>query len=935
MPDTTDDEKAGLYLYSVPPPYADDEDEAGPSSMGSSASSNINAPSTAAERQSFLPRGLVRHEPDSTDGNGNTSIDLSTPRSSTESAAALQREIVQMDQMDIIEPPQLNLLRPSISSRVVTSIQKRLSSMGRFRPRMPRIKFPRITLFDGMSQRFTFLAAIFYSISLNYHTITSTVSNAFNKRLESLGNPLLIKRLSIVFLLTVGMWAIVASDLIPLNGTGPGYSLPPRQYGINDMRRFFFQSVEVELLSEQLHSLAKIPHLAGTSGDVAVAVQIQKYLLDMKTFDEVEMTQYEVYSTFPDASNTALQLLSRNGKRDGAATFEVSFEANLTEPEAVPGMGSQEPFAFHALSAAGDVTGHIVYANYCTRKDMAQLKEYSVKLNDSIVFCRYGLVHESLKIKLAELYGAAGVVLFRDKASSDMVSYPNGTAIPEDAVQRGSAGLRNWAPGDPLSEGFPSTPVSARNSKENSTALVHIASIPISWSNAKQFLAALDGYGTKVPSWKTNFDGVDAWYTGSEDGPRAHLVSSPVEKERHPIYNVVAKIEGMEQADQIVIIGAHRDSFCYGASDAMSGTSVMLEVARILGYLKSGYSWRPRRTIYFISWDGTEENLMGSTEWVEDNIEKLRRGGAAYINLDQAISGSVLRATGDPLLESIFLRSLNYLTDPFHNATLRHLWGKKQVSYPEGDRDTLPFQSYAGIASIDLGFASPGGFPTRTCFDNLEWMNSFGDPSEVQVGSKLVELEGHFSKASDGNPYVYHKLLTQLVGSMTITLCDEMNLPFDFAAYARAVIYFANDLQSYAGQVHLDISKIREAAAELQKSAVAMDKWIKEWMDEWVIMAPTETAAMAQHRFSRNSRMINFEKHLLDLDGVPGRSWFKHVLFAPQQWPPADPESHKFFATGTLAAVRDAIEQGDKEEAQKQLDEISAVLLAASKKLVN
>lgn len=683
MSDNTDDEKSRLYLYSVPPPYDVAEDEAGPSSTVSSSSSNLDAPSTAAERQSFLPRGLVRHEPSLAEGDETASVSLSTPRSSTESTAALRREIIQLD---IIEPPPSTMLRPSIPSRLATSIQKRFKSIGRFRPKFPKLKFPRIRAFEGLSQRFTFLTAFFYSVSLRYHAMTSSVSETFNKRLESFGNPLLIKRLAIVFMLTVGMWAIVASDLIPLNGSGPGYALPPEQYDSTILRQFLLQSVDINVISEQLHKLTAMPHLAGTNGDLAVAYKIKNYLTEMATFDAVDLKKYEVYSTFPQSNETILELLSLSGKRGNKKDYEVSFAANLTEPEAVAGMAAHEPFAFHALSAKGDVEGHIVYANYCTRKDMSKLKEYKVQLNGSIIFCRYGYAHESLKIKVAELYGAAGVVLFRDKLSKGLTPYPNGTAIPEDAVQRGSAALRNWAPGDPLSEGFPSTPLSARNSKENSTALVGIPSIPISWNNAKQFLSALKGHGQKVPAWAANFDGVDEWYTGSVDGPHAHLVNSLVEKERQPIFDVVAKLEGLEQSDHVVILGAHRDSFCYGASDAMSGTTVMLEVARILGFIHKEYRWRPRRTIYFISWDGTEQNLMGSTEWVEDHIEILRRGGAAYINLDQAISGPVLYAKGDPLFESLFLNSLTFLSDPFHNATLRKLWGSKSISMPEGGR---------------------------------------------------------------------------------------------------------------------------------------------------------------------------------------------------------------------------------------------------------
>jgi len=71
-------------------------------------------------------------------------------------------------------------------------------------------------------------------------------------------------------------------------------------------------------------------------------------------------------------------------------------------------------------------------------------------------------------------------------------------------------------------------------------------------------------------------------------------------------------IDGYESSNKKVIIGNHRDAWCYGASDPMSGTAVMLEVARVYGQLlKKG--WQPMRTILFGSWDGGEYNMIGST----------------------------------------------------------------------------------------------------------------------------------------------------------------------------------------------------------------------------------------------------------------------------------------------------------------------------------
>lgn len=58
--------------------------------------------------------------------------------------------------------------------------------------------------------------------------------------------------------------------------------------------------------------------------------------------------------------------------------------------------------------------------------------------------------------------------------------------------------------------------------------------------------------------------------------------------------------------DQYVIIGNHRDSWTLGAMDPTSGTAVILELARTLMTMKNNGSWKPKRSVLFMSW-GAEE----------------------------------------------------------------------------------------------------------------------------------------------------------------------------------------------------------------------------------------------------------------------------------------------------------------------------------------
>ena len=64
--------------------------------------------------------------------------------------------------------------------------------------------------------------------------------------------------------------------------------------------------------------------------------------------------------------------------------------------------------------------------------------------------------------------------------------------------------------------------------------------------------------------------------------------------------------------------------------------------------LKSG--WKPKRTIYFCSWDAEEEGLIGSTEWVEDHAKQMEHA-VAYFNTDVGVSGPEFEASAVPSLK--------------------------------------------------------------------------------------------------------------------------------------------------------------------------------------------------------------------------------------------------------------------------------------------
>jgi Iap family predicted aminopeptidase len=142
-----------------------------------------------------------------------------------------------------------------------------------------------------------------------------------------------------------------------------------------------------------------------------------------------------------------------------------------------------------------------------------------------------------------------------------------------------------------------------------------------------------------------------------------------------PQWNTVSEIPGTEHPGQVVIVGAHLDSWDLGtgASDNGTGSIATLEAARIIA--RSGL--KPKRTIRFILFTGEEQGLIGSRKYAEahaadaDSIQ-------AVIVLDNgvgAITGQALQGRPDlyGLWRSLLapVRSLNAdtVTDAMKGGT--------------------------------------------------------------------------------------------------------------------------------------------------------------------------------------------------------------------------------------------------------------------------
>ena len=128
-----------------------------------------------------------------------------------------------------------------------------------------------------------------------------------------------------------------------------------------------------------------------------------------------------------------------------------------------------------------------------------------------------------------------------------------------------------------------------------------------------------------------------------------------------PVWNTVGEIRGKEKPDEVVIVGAHLDSWDLGqgATDNGTGTIVVLETARAL--VKSGI--QPKRTIRFISFTGEEGGLHGSKAYVEQHKDELARISACIVH--DTGTGKVIGigAKHRPALKPLLEKELATLTE--------------------------------------------------------------------------------------------------------------------------------------------------------------------------------------------------------------------------------------------------------------------------------
>ena len=619
----------------------------------------------------------------------------------------------------------------------------------------------------------------------------------------------------------------------------------------------------------------------------------------------------------------------------------VSFRAKLMEPavagDPTSGQHDEQLPPYNGYSADGDVTAQLVYVNYGIPEDYEQLASMGISVEGKIVIARYGASWRGIKPKLAAEHGAIGCLIYsdpRDDGYHQGDVFPQGPWRPKDGVQRGSVMDMPLYPGDPLTPGVGATANAKRLDRKDVKTITKIPVLPISYADAQPLLTALTG-----PVAPAHWRGALPITYHVGPGPAKVHLKVIANWDIKPIYNVIARIKGSEYPDQWVIRGNHHDAWVNGAQDPISGMVALMEEARAFAELyKQG--WRPKRTMLFCAWDAEEQGLIGSTEWAETHAEELKSNAALYINTDSNGRG-FLFAAGSHSLESFASGVTKDINDPqtdlsvYARSKLRqiHSAGSAQTraelrSRPDlrisalgSGSDYTAFLDHLGIASVHFGFGGmDGGGIYHSAYDDFYWYIKFADTD-----------------------FVYGRALSQVAGTAAMRFAEADLLPYNFNNFAETVSNYLDELEDLSQNIRRDIIEKNRQIDEGVYSAIAdpREKTVlpeKETVPPYLSFAPlanaSEQLTNSAKRYQQaaenwkksgknlpgkiNEMLLQAEQKLTVAEGLPGRSWFKHQIYAPG--------FYTGYGVKTLPAVREAIEQKEWDSVEGHVHAIAGVL---------
>jgi N-acetylated-alpha-linked acidic dipeptidase len=247
--------------------------------------------------------------------------------------------------------------------------------------------------------------------------------------------------------------------------------------------------------------------------------------------------------------------------------------------------------------------------------------------------------------------------------------------------------------------------------------------------------------------------------------------------------------------------------------------------------------------------------------------------------------------------------------------------------------DYSPFIDHLGVASLNLGYGGEddGGI-YHSVYDDFYWYTHFADTD-----------------------FSYGKALSETIGLAVLRLADAEVIPFDFTDFTDTIRRYVEEIERLAQTQRADIlernreiddgvfsatndprrpvltpakepvppflnlAPLRNGLAVLERSSDQYEKAMSHAMEGG-------GAGLARASLNTiNAQLIAVERTLTQPDGLPGRPWYRNVIYAPGLY--------TGYGVKTLPGVRESIEQKQWKMAEEQAVRVGKALENAGEKI--
>jgi N-acetylated-alpha-linked acidic dipeptidase len=199
----------------------------------------------------------------------------------------------------------------------------------------------------------------------------------------------------------------------------------------------------------------------------------------------------------------------------------------------------------------------------------------------------------------------------------------------------------------------------------------------------------------------------------------------------------------------------------------------------------------------------------------------------------------------------------------------------------------VAFIDHVGVSSLNIGFGGEGGGGVyHSIYDSFNWFTNFSDKD-----------------------LTYGRAFSQVTTTILMRMADAPVLPYQFQDLAKTVKGYVEEIQK-----DFPNTDVKEINAQLTRVAAAA----KTYDDDLAVMLKKAAGASPEKLAKLNQALYKTERALTLQQGLPGRDWYKHQLYAPGLY--------TGYGAKTLPGVREASEAGRFDEASGQAKMVSRAL---------